>query len=259
MLLLLVTLAHADTWVAYSLGFPVETRTDAPIDSLVPYDANWSVTATARIDGGEPIPLAWDFGEPLATPGFRGPDGLWPAGSTVELTVLGYYEEDLATTLTFTVGEAAADPVLEPVIVGDPAVSYWREEGSYASGCCERTREVTFTVRSDAEDPWARVELRGELRKGKGVEMAPLTDAFGPGTHTLTYTQREEDDGTAVPGCFEVIGISASGARSAAQSVCVETGGGPLGVLGKGGCDTSGAGAGWLAALALVAVRRRRG
>ncbi len=147
----------------------------------------------------------------------------------MELTVLGYYEEDPATTLTFTVGEAVADPVQEPVIVGDPALGNWGEKGDYPSGCCKRTRDVTFTVGSDAGDPWARVELRGELRRGKGVEMAPLTDAFGPGTHTLTYAQWQEDDGTAVPGCFDVIGISASGARSAAQSVCVEAGGGPLG------------------------------
>ncbi len=261
--LLLVEVGLADSTEPYSTGFVVGGRTDAPTDAIVPFGANWAGNATASVDGGAPTHLAADgivhgtSGNPPVV-GLLPPAGGWPAGSTVEITAPADDDDDPPWTLTFTVGGGAAARVAAPKQVGDPVVGAWSDDQGYAWGCCKPVRTVTFDVESGSGDPWAYVQIRGVFLgpsqlSTSGPEITHLDAGFGPGTHALSYEQWQEG-GLTNPPCFEVLAVSASGEESRAREICVDVDG----KVTRGGCDTSTAGAGWLAALALGAIRRRR-
>ncbi len=150
--------------------------------------------------------------------GIRAPDGGWPVGP-FEITVDP--DDEDPSPLALTAGSEPAAPPTDPVIV-EVGATDWAPDGETPVGCCFPTRLVAITVESSDPDPWSFVQIRGVVEGASPIAEdleAGLDGRFGPGAHLLTYTQWD-DDGVLQPACFDVVGMSASGAESAPQQVC---------------------------------------
>jgi len=230
--LLAMSGASADTWGPIDGGFISPERSDAPTDGALLYEANyapeaWIVdgpgaplqldTTTLTGVGATPVAVVWP------------PAGGWDAEVDYALEVLGYAAAtgDPITEFAFSTGTDLAADASAPV-VGTPAVGTWSDEGNYPWGCCERTRTVTVDVEVPGADDWAYVMAVGQFELSTPSQITEeevhtrLDVAMGPGSHTLSVLQWEED-GIAQPPCFDVVAVSAAGVSGPAETVCARS------------------------------------
>jgi uncharacterized protein (TIGR03382 family) len=283
--------AGANSWGPYDDGFVIEARTDAPIDAVLVYVANYLPVASATDGGGNEVAL----GSALLTGvgsdprvALSPPDGGWGVGASWNVAVLGYDGTDgVAATLAFTTGTEPAAPPAD-VVVGEITVGAWSGPTTYPWGCCLPIRTVRVPVSVPTADPWGWVEVVGRFDLGRPSQITTeevhqhLDLEVGPGEHVLEFVQWEDDRGPQPP-CFDVVAVSASGVRGAPQPHCTDEAGtaggtatnpggttGTTGTTGtssddegdrdgttSAGCDTAG-GSGVLPLAALMAARRRR-
>jgi len=231
LLLALTSLAIADTedWQG---EFSVETRADAPSDARVLYIATSAPGTTVVSGPGAPLDL--ELVGVLAQLSGNGahqailpPGDGWEAGATYTIEVDDYYGETgdpPFASLTFTAGDAPAEPPSTPVVLSTD-IGEWSEDQEYLWGCCLPTRTVTFTVESTGTDPWSYVQLTGDFDGPGQIAQTPvlqtLAIGIGAGTHELSY-QQWDDGGVMNPLCFAVGHVSASGERGETETFCYD-------------------------------------
>lgn len=253
--------------------FLVPSRTDAPTNGVLLFDANFEVVADVVETPTAPVSIptnmllseVWGNGSVVAVP----PPG-WEAGGSyvVEVAPQTDVTESTTASIAFTVADGPADPPSDPVVTSATMGAWSAEEEEHAWGCCAYTRRVTFEVETTSDDPWAYVELTGLFEGDGQIASTPMLHrldiGIGPGTHTLTYLQWE-DDGVLQPPAFEIAHVSAGGVRGDAQRFDLadaepppEEEEGPVPAPDACGCGTPGPMTLAPVALAALLARRRR-
>jgi hypothetical protein len=271
MMWLFTTLAMANTWAPLDQGFLSDTRLDAPTDGVLLYGSNY-VPEVSVIDGPagtqvlEAALVTGVGAQPVAL--IRPPGGGWIADETYLLEVLGYADSGGdPTTYSFTTGASLAPAAGVPVL-GDLDIGSWTDEAlDYPWGCCSRLRTLSVDVEVPGGDPWSYVELIGDFDLAGPSQITEdeihthLDVGVGPGPHTLTVIQWEED-GSPQPPCFDIVAVAANGQPGPRETICANDGSETLDVpsADRCGCATTPAPAVPLGILicALVGTRRPR-